>query len=286
MHAMGGVIDIRQLGGLRRRMPVTHWTFLFGCLAIAGVAPFAGFWSKDAILLAVHQRAGQGNWAEMYEMLFATAAFGILLIDFYMFRPFFRVFYGPEQIPPEAGHHAHESPGAMTAPLVVLAFGSLTVGAYFEWTHGFVNFLKATPSLAWMETAPATVHPAEHGQIGWMSTGFTLVGIASAAMVYLGNRNKAAALARLMNVFGLYTLSYGKFFIDAIYAAFVVWPLLGVARVAAWFDARIVDGLVDFVGGVPKTLGAAMRPIQNGLIQFYALAMMLGLLMLLGTLLM
>jgi NADH-quinone oxidoreductase subunit L len=286
MHAMGGVIDIRQLGGLRHRMPATHWTFLFGCLAIAGVAPFAGFWSKDAILLAVREKAAQGDWAEMYEMLFATAAFGILLIDFYMFRPFFMVFYGPERIPPEAGHHAHESPGAMTGPLVVLAFGSLTVGAYFEWTHGFANFLKATPSLAWLETTAVAVPSAEHARIGWMSTGFTLVGITLAALVYLGNRNRAARLARLMNVFGLYTLSYGKFFFDAIYLAFVVWPLLGLARMAAWFDTYLVDGLVDLVGGVPKSLGAAMRPIQNGLVQFYALAMMLGLLILLGTLLM
>ena len=74
----------------------------------------------------------------------------MLLIDFYMFRPFFLTFYGPERIPPEAGDHAHESPGTMTVPLVVLAFGSLTVGAYFEWTHGFAQFLAATPSLAYL----------------------------------------------------------------------------------------------------------------------------------------
>ena len=97
---------------------------------------------------------------------------GVLLIDFYMFRPYFLTFFGPERIPPEAGHHAHESPGAMTVPLMVLAFGSLIVGAYFEWTHGFANFLAATPSLACLRlptppTRPsgrARAHrPDEHG---------------------------------------------------------------------------------------------------------------------------
>jgi NADH:ubiquinone oxidoreductase subunit 5 (subunit L)/multisubunit Na+/H+ antiporter MnhA subunit len=279
---MGGVIDIRRLGGLRRRLPVTYWTFLFGCLAIAGVFPFAGFWSKDAILLAVQQRAGQGGLAELYEPLFDTAALGILLIDFYMFRPFFLVFFGPEQIPPEAGQHAHESPGVMTGPLLVLAFGSLTVGAYFEWTHGFADFLAATPSLASL----SAVHATEARRIGLMSTGITAVGITLVALVYLGSRTKAARLARVMNVFGLYSLSYGKFFFDPIYSVLVVGPLLGMARLAALFDHYVIDGLVDFCGRLPKLWGAALRPAQNGLVQFYALAMMVGLLVLVGMLLM
>jgi NADH-quinone oxidoreductase subunit L len=288
MHAMGGVIDIRQLGGLRRRMPITHWTFLFGCLAIAGVAPFAGFWSKDAILLALQERAGQGSATEMYEMLFATATLGILLIDFYMFRPYFLTFLGPERIPPEAGHHVHESPGTMTGPLVVLAFGSLTVGAYFEWTHGLVGFLAATPSLAYLptEAGDAAVRATEHAHIGIMSTAITAVGIGLAAFLYLGNRKKAARLARLMDVFGLYSLSHGKFFFDPLYRLLIVWPLMGVAWLAASFDQYVIDGLVDFCGRTPKILGAVLRPAQNGLVQFYALAMMLGLLLLLGTLLM
>lgn len=287
MHAAGGVIDIRQIGGLRRRLPITHWTFLFGCLAIAGVAPFAGFWSKDAILLALQQRAGQGSATEMYELLFATAALGILLIDFYMFRPYFMTFFGPERIPPEAAAGAHESPGTMTGPLVVLAFGSLTTGAYFEWKHGFAEFLAATPSLAYLPQRAGAIaaQAAEPSHIGIMSTAITLLGIALAALLYLGNRNNPARLARLMNVFGLYSLSFGKFFFDPIYALLVVWPLLGAARLAAWFDECVVDGLVDLCGRAPKTLGAVLRPAQNGLVQFYALAMMLGVLLLMASLL-
>ena len=95
MHAMGGVIDIRRLGGLRRRMPVTHWTFLVGCLAIAGVVPLAGFWSKDAILVALRQRSGQTGADGLYGILLSTTMLGVLLIDFYMFRPYFLTFFGP-----------------------------------------------------------------------------------------------------------------------------------------------------------------------------------------------
>jgi NADH-quinone oxidoreductase subunit L len=288
MHAMGGVIDIRQFGGLRRRMPVTHWTFLFGCLAMAGVAPLAGFWSKDAILLALHERSSHGPMAEVFELLYGTVMLGVLLIGVYTFRPFFRTFYGPEQIPPEAGHHAHESPGTMTVPLIILAFGSATVGAYFEWTHGFASFLAETPSLSYL--ARHFQQPAEslaaRGSVAIGSTTMVLVGLIFTAAVYLGSRKKAERLAQAMNVFGLYSLSYGKFFFDPIYGALVVAPLVVAARLCAWFDRYVVDALVDACGRLPLLLGAALRPVQNGLIQFYALAMVLGLLVLIGALLM
>ena len=128
---------------------------------------------------------------------------------------------------------------------------------------------------------------AGHRSLGLMSTGITAGrDRAWRAVIYLGSREKAARLARAMNAFGLYSLSYGKFFFDPLYDVLVVWPLLGVARLAAWFDRRVIDGLVDFCGWLPALLGAALRPVQNGLIQFYALAMVLGLLALLGVLLM
>ena len=290
MHAMGGVIDIRRLGGLRRLMPVTHWTFLVGCLSIAGVFPLAGFWSKDAILLALRERSGEAGAGGLYGILLSTTILGVVLIDFYMFRPYFLTFFGPRQVPPEAGGHAHESPGVMTAPLVILAFGAATVGAYFEWTHGFADFLAATPSLAYLARLPAeaghaAAESAERWSIGITSTIITLAGIAATAAVYLGSPKKAERLARAMNALGLYSLSFGKFFFDPIYTLLIIWPLMGVARLAAWFDRSVIDVLVDACGRLPVLLGAALRPIQNGLIQFYALAMVLGLLALLGALL-
>ncbi len=291
MHAAGGVIDIRRLGGLRRRLPVTYWTFLVGCLSIAGVFPLAGFWSKDAILAAVAERAGHGGEGGIYGWLLLSTFFGVLLIDFYMFRPLFRVFHGPERLPAEARRHAQESPGTMTAPLVVLAFGAAVVGAYFEWKHGFVRFLAATPSLAGLPHPPAELgrraaSAPQHWGIAIVSSAITILGIAAAAIVYLGSEKKAARLAAFTNIFGLYSLSYGKFFFDPIYSLLIVQPLLGVARLAAWFDRYVIDALVNFCGRLPAIVGAAFRPLQGGALQFYALAMALGLLALLGILLM
>jgi NADH-quinone oxidoreductase subunit L len=294
MHAMGGVIDLRRFGGLRRRMPITHAVFLIGSLAMAGVFPLAGFWSKDAILLALSERASHGGMTEVYEILYGSMLLGVLLLGIYAFRPYFLAFYGPETIPPEAGHHAHESPGTMTGPLMVLAFFAMTVGAYFEWTHGFSHFLQETPSLAYLaanEThaisttlndGPAT-ETASHLGIAVVSSALALLGVLFAAVVYLGNRKKAEKLARLMNNFGLYSLSKGKFFLDPLYRAAIVLPLLGFARFCAWLDHYAVDGLVDACGAMPRLIGRALRPLQNGLVPFYALAMALGLLMLLGA---
>ena len=292
MHAAGGVIDIRRLGGLRRRLPVTYWTFLVGCLSIAGVVPLAGFWSKDAILAALADKAGHGGEGGIYGILLLSTLLGVLLIDFYMFRPFFLVFHGPERLPPEAGRHAHESPGTMTAPLVVLAFGAAVVGAYFEWTHGFANFLAATPSLGCLARASGR---------GRRPRGFGARALGHRASSARRSRSwesrprrsciwatgrRPRGLPALMNIFGLYSLSYGKFFFDPIYSLLIVQPLLGVARLAAWFDRCVIDALVDFCGRLPSMFGAALRPVQGGVLQFYALAMALGLLALLGVLLM
>jgi NADH-quinone oxidoreductase subunit L len=294
MHAAGGVIDIRELGGLRRRLPVTYWTFLVGCLSIAGLAPLAGFWSKDAILLALSGRA-HGAEGGLYGLLLLSTLGGVLLIDFYMFRPFFLVFHGPERLPRQAGRHAHESPGTMTAPLVILAFAAATAGAYLEWNEGFAKFLGATPSLQCLAhrsgEAVGQIDNLPHAgderwRMGILSTAITLLGIAAAAVVYLGSRQKAKRLAAAMNIFGLYSLSYGKFFFDPIYSLLIVRPLLGIARLAAWFDHGVIDTLVDFCGRLPSMLGAVLRPIQNGAVPLYALVMALGLLALLGALLM
>jgi NADH-quinone oxidoreductase subunit L len=288
MHAMGGIIDLRRFGGLRRRMPVTHWTFLVGCLALAGIFPLAGFWSKDLVLAALHERAAGGEAATLYYVLYAAAMAGAFLTAAYTFRAYLLAFWGEERIPPEAGHHAHESPRSMTGPLVILAVCSLAVGAYFELTHGFAGFLERTPSLEYV--ARLETHAAEAGgshlSIALLSQAVALAGIALAALLYVGSRRRVESLTEVMDSLGLYRLSHEKFFIDQIYYAFVVLPTRGFARLCAWFDRQVIDRLVDGCGFVPRLMGAFLRPVQNGLIQFYALAMVLGLLVLLGALLM
>ena len=280
MHAMGGVIDVRRFGGLRRLMPRTHWTFLVGCLALAGIFPLAGFWSKDVILAAVNER---GHEQTLYFVLYLAGLFTAFLTAFYTFRAYFLTFHGEEKIPSEAGHHAHESPNSMTVPLMILAVFALGVGAVFEFTHGFGNFLEGAPSLAYLGSA-------EHGKFHWdvaiISTAIALAGAALAGMLYLGKREVLEGLTRAMDSARLYRLSHQKFFFDEIYGLLVVKPLEILAWLCYLVDRFLVDGLVNACGLLPKLIGAALRPLQNGMVQFYALAMVLGLLVLLGALLM
>jgi NADH-quinone oxidoreductase subunit L len=246
--------------------------------------PFAGFWSKDEILGAVHHRAMEAeglahNW---YNVLYWVGMITAGMTAFYTFRGFFLTFFGAERIPPEAGHHAHESPPAMTLPLVVLSVFALGVGAFYGVTHGILNFLRQTPSLAYgvvQETAEA---PAFHWSVAIASTAIVLFGIGLAAFMYLGDRGAADFWARALRP--LYELSYGKFFIDQIYQAVFVWPLRVLATISYWFDRYVIDALVNFVGAVPGACGAVLRSLQTGMVQFYALAMMLGLVVLIVAL--
>lgn len=284
MHAMGGVIDMRRFSGLRRLMPITHLTFLFGCLALAGVVPFSGFFSKDAIIAASYDK---GQSETLYFVLYWLATIVAFMTSFYTFRAYFLTFYGPEKVPHEAGHHAHESPPAMTVPLRILAACALLVGGFFTWTGGFVGFLEQTPSLAY---GPMEVHADAHGHghdshtlIGAIGTVVALSGLGLAAFLYLGDQGQVTALRRLFSP--IYWLSSGKLFFDQIYFALFVWPLEVLASFCYWFDRTIIDGLVNFVGRVPPAVAASLRPLQSGLVQFYALAMLWGVVVLVLTLL-
>jgi NADH-quinone oxidoreductase subunit L len=299
MHAMGGVVDMRRLGGLRRLMPWTCFTFLFGSLALCGVFPFAGFWSKDAILASAHEAHDgwilfQGSTYEIgiYEVLYYTGLFTAFLTAVYTFRAFFMTFYGETRVPHEAGHHAHESPPMMLVPLVILSVFALIAGGV-QYHEAFSGFLSQTPSLAYAPLQPAE-HAAEtgvHGQVMALSTIAGAVGIGLAAFLYLGGRKEVEAVGKAASStsvygLGLYQLSYNRFFIDAIYNVFIVWPLWLLALLSYWFDRWIVDGLVNLIGKLPVAVGSLLRSLQNGMLQFYALAMMLGMLVLVGTLLM
>jgi NADH-quinone oxidoreductase subunit L len=279
MHAMGGVIDMRYFSGLKKLMPTTRWTFLVGCLALAGVIPLAGFWSKDEILAALYEKAHQADDVGMtvqvalHNGLYWLALFAALLTAFYTFRAYFMTFHGDEQIPREAGHHAHESPASMTVPLIILAVCSVVVGLLFGPTHQFSEFLSRTPSVSFK--AIPTAEPALHFQIVVQSTVAALLGIGLAAFLYLGERREAESLANLFRP--LYRLSRGKFFFDELYTVFIVWPLRVVALLSYVIDRFLIDGIVNLVGKLPGVLGYVLRFVQTGLVQWYALAMVLGL---------
>ncbi len=279
MHAMGGVIDIRRFGGLWRLMPITCATFLVGCLALSGVWPFAGFYSKDAIIAAVYDRAdGDG----LYLYLAYAAFFTAFLTAMYTFRAFFLTFFGTEEIPAEAGHHAHESPASMTVPLVVLAVGAVCVGWFMA---SFGSLLESTPSVAYVaQTAVVAEHAAggSHSLVATVSTVLALSGVALAAFFYLGGSNEIDLLTRLLRP--VFWLSHNKFFFDQIYTLLIVWPCLQLAKLSYWIDEHLVDSLVNFVGRVPPAVGMSLRSMQTGMVQFYAMLMVLGVLALVGSL--
>jgi len=285
MHAMGGVVDIRRLGGLRRRLPVTCWTYLLGSLALAGVIPMAGFWSKDAILAAVNAPSPSAAASAFYHCLFWVAMATAGLTAFYTFRAFFLVFTGPERIPPEAGGHARESSLWMTLPLVFLALASIDVGMHLQWTGSLREFLARAPSIVSLGGIPHAAEAEGDWTLAGVSTAVVLLGIALAWLVYRGAPASQRWLVPLMEATGLYRLSSNKFYFDQAYRGLVVRPLERLARTAASFDHWLIDGLVDLIGTAPRGMGALLRPLQGGLVQFYAVAMVVGLVVLLGALL-
>jgi NADH-quinone oxidoreductase subunit L len=285
MHAMGNVIDMRRFGGLRKVLPRTHWTFLCGALALAGFPLLSGFWSKDEILDAawtagVHAERYRGWYLLLWLVGLITAG----LTAFYTFRAYFLTFWGEVRIPPEAfahhhGHAAHgeqgetphlESPPVMTIPLMILAVFALGVGAAVGWPTGlFEHFVSQTP---WLP-------PMEAEGLNWGMMGISiLVALGGIGVAWLMYRRQPDLPGRMADAGpGLYQLSLNKFHIDELYDAFILKPLAGFTAFTRIFDLYVLDGLVDLIGHIPRMLGFRFRPVQNGLVQFYALAMVLGL---------
>lgn len=277
MHSMGDVIDMRRFGGLRKVLPITHATFLCGAAALAGVPVlFSGFWSKDEILSVTWEAAHDGPYATIYLVLLVCALATAGLTAFYTFRAYFKTFWGRERIPEEAGHHPHDAPPIMAWPLIILAAGAVLAGIVLGPTGLFGGFLEEH----WMKRqfAPRLL-PVESGHhLNWalmaISSVIALSGIGLAYVLYVKKPGLAALWA--FKISGLYGWSRNKFYLDELFEAIFVRPLQGVANVARVLDQYIVDGLVDLIAQIPAFAGHLMRPFQNGLVQFYALLMALG----------
>lgn len=251
--------DLKDMGGLRRFMPVTHAVFLIACLAISGIPPFAGFFSKEEILTAAHQSSPVIYWCAI-----ATAA----LTAFYMFRLYFSIFWNKDYVGhflrKHDHHHDHgEAPWSMKVPLIILALFS--IGA------GFIPFGHFVSS----DGAP--LHPEFHLTAAILPVGLALVAIAVAMLMY-GRLSPApqriADAAR-----GVYLSARNKFYIDEIYLFVTRRILFGiVGNVAAWFDKYIVDGTMNLLGAVSENLSETLRTTQNGKVQTYAVYVLSGLL--------
>jgi NADH-quinone oxidoreductase subunit L len=276
MHAMGDVIDMRRFSGLRRALPITHWTFLCGAAALAGVPLLAGFWSKDDILAVLQQASHHERYGSFFAIILAVAIVTALLTAFYTFRAYFMTFWGEERFPEEAGHHPHESPPVMAWPLRTLAVCAVAIGLAVGPTHLFGDYLHHTTGLA-------TVEP--HGlHLGVMALSalIAVLGIAAAWFVYVKSPGLPQRLAATLQP--LYRLSLNKFYFDELYDAVIVAPLVRLARLSALADMAVIDRAVDEIGRLPKKLSAAPRLLHNGLISDYAWVMWTGLIV--GVLLM
>ncbi len=277
MHAMGGVIDMRRLGGLRKLMPITHATFLVGAAALSAL-PFitSGFWSKDEILAGTlfHQTANIGaGW--VYTLLFVVGLLTAGLTAFYTFRGYFLTFWGEEKVPPEAHGHAHESPPVMWVPLTILAAGALLVGYVNAEpvTHYLSEFLRETPRLgSLLAEEPLTLGTQALMWLG--SIAMAAAGILGAWYVYVRRPGTAARMAGSSEL--LYQASVNKFFVDELYDLAILKPLAGLTEFANTIDF-VIDETVNLIARLTQLLGKLFRPVQNGLVQFYALAIILAL---------
>jgi NADH-quinone oxidoreductase subunit L len=199
------------------------------------------------------------------------------LTAFYTFRAVFMTFTGPTRVPEEAGHHAHESPPVMTIPLVILAIASAASGWLLFNTHALATFLAATPSFTAPSVASTATPPAFHWDLAIQGTLAAAAGIVVAALGHLGKRSDGPQMERFLGPLG--TLFANRFYFDQIYAGLIVRPLEFVATLAAVIDRYLIDGTVDLVARLPLALGAVIRHLQSGLVQRYALAGVIGMLL-------
>ncbi len=281
MHAMGHVIDMRRFSGLRHVLPITHLTFLIGAAALSGIPPFAGFYSKDEILMVLAYAGKVGSYTESFRVIYYVAIFIAFLTAFYTFRAYFLTFWGEKKLPPEAEGHAHEGSWWMTGPLVILAVGALGIG-YFTgpMSYWFSYLLERTPGFLPLHDVPHMYDEAvgTHHASAWImytSIAVASIGVLLAFFMYIVQPSLAKSTAKSMG--GLYTLSLNKLYFDEFYNFFLVRPAEALASLLRWVDANIVDGLVDFTGRLSAQIGKVLQPVQNGLVQYYALATLLGL---------
>jgi NADH-quinone oxidoreductase subunit L len=261
---------MRRFSGLRRALPVTHWTFLCGAGALAGVPLLSGFWSKDEIFAVLYTASHTSPHGAIYFAVLVAALLSALLTAFYTFRAYFKTFWGPERFPDQAGHHPHESPSVMAWPLRILAVCAVFVGIAEGPTAIFANYLQHAVGLE-------EVH--EHGlEVGLtsVSTAVVLFGIGLAWWMYIRAPELPAKVAAAMGP--LYRASLNKFYFDEIFWTILVAPLRGLSWFSSWFDRGIIDSIVDGAARIPRLIGAVPMWFQNGRVPSYALVMWFGML--------
>jgi NADH-quinone oxidoreductase subunit L len=274
IHALSGEQDMRKMGGLKNKIPVTYWTFLIACLAISGIPGLSGFFSKDEILGRTFASGHYFLW------FIGTVTAG--LTAFYMFRVLFMTFFGESRVEPETAKHIHESPATMTVPMIILAILSV-VGGYIGVPHilGGSNrieqFLEPSFSYGGIETE----HLFHHVPVGieyLLMVIAVLVGLAGIYTAYLFYmKNRAIPENLVKNYPTLHKLLYNKWYVDEIYEAVFEKPghFIGSVFWVIW-DELIIDGIVIGISNIVRGIGTGLRFVQTGSVQFYAVGVLLG----------
>ncbi len=291
MHALSGELDMRKMGGLRKKTPITFWTFFFATMAIAGIPGLSGFFSKDEILWQAFS-SPHGYW-----LLWAVAALAAGMTAFYMFRALFMTFWGECRAEEQVKHHIHESPKIMTLPLMILAVLSV-IGGYVGVPHvlGGANHIHeflapvlgggAEPAKAHATVALLSQAWASGGEGGAssatleyvlmaVSVAIAFIGIGMAYLFYVKSPALPKLAAEKLN--GLYRLVFNKYYVDEIYQLLFINSLKNLGT-GLWrgFDEFIIDGSVNGIAYLFGWLSGAMRRMQTGLVQNYAFSMVVG----------
>ncbi|RMF95900.1 MAG: NADH-quinone oxidoreductase subunit L [Candidatus Schekmanbacteria bacterium] len=282
IHAMGGEQDIRKMGALRKKMPITFYTFLLATLAIAGFPGFSGFFSKDEILWKTFS-SPYGNTA-----LWVVGAVAAGFTSFYMFRLVFLTFCGESRVEPHTEEHLHESPPSMTIPLTILGVLSV-IGGYIGIPHilGGHNrieaFLEPVFKFAAERTNELQAEGSESLELTLMvlSVLIALIGLAVAYYFYLKNKKVPEKLAE--NFSPIYKLLLNKYYVDEIYDALIVNPIKkGAVFLWEFFDDKIVDGIVNGTAEFFEDGGLSLRKLQSGKVQAYLVSILVGVVLFVG----
>jgi NADH-quinone oxidoreductase subunit L len=325
IHAMSGEQDMRNMGDLHRRIPITHWTMFIATLAIAGIPPFAGFFSKDEILWQTWSSEG-GAYRLLWLVGYATA----LMTAFYMFRLMVLTFHGSPRMSHEVEHHIHESPKSMTGPLVILALCAISAG-WLGWPHSLGGSNRFEKFLEPVFAREATVFQAE-GEAGQLaagkkeeehtspleyglmilSVGAAVVGFGMAWGAYR-DAGKGYSEPIAVKAPQLYSVLLNKYYVDEGYDYVFTGRrkvgntrlgVMGLGEASSWFDSHVIDGTVNAAGWMTRLSGTLSswgdkwvidgvavngpailaqilsvptRALQAGLVQWYALVMVIGL---------
>jgi NADH-quinone oxidoreductase subunit L len=287
IHALAGEQDMRKMGGLRKELPITYWTFVVGAVAIAGIPPFAGFFSKDEILYR--------TYASGHTVLWVVGVLTALLTATYMFRLVFMTFHGERSSLASAsthgghadpmdhvahkssGTHLHDAPPAMAVALIVLAIGSVAAG----WAGiggRFEHFLEPSFGAA----AGEAVEGGPETTLMIVSVVVALAGIGIAAYFFLVNRRAADRAAAQLS--GVHRLLSNKYYVDEVYDAAIVQPIHIVSEEGLWkgVDIGVIDRTVNGVAGAVAGGGEVLRRLQTGSVRAYAVSIFLGGVLILG----